>query len=114
MCENGLYAWLFLTVALAGQISFCPVGDSKAVKMSKSAVICQQTYKLREFNMQESRGIISSQHGRIEALQARRAILKDKIREELKRPSTSSELIRKLKLENLKLKDEIEGEIKSA
>jgi len=57
--------------------------------------------------MQESRGIISSQHGRIEALQARRAVLKDRIRAELKRPSTSEEVIRRLKLENLQLKDAI-------
>ena len=60
--------------------------------------------------MQESRGIISSQHGRVEALQAKRAALKEKIREERKRPATSNDLLKQLKQENLKLKDEIEEE----
>ncbi len=59
--------------------------------------------------MQNSRGIISSQPGHVEALQAKRAALKEQIRAERNRPATSPELIARLKRENLRLKDEIES-----
>ncbi len=64
--------------------------------------------------MQDSRGLISSQPGHVEALQAKRLALKTQIKEERKHPATSGEELKRLKLENLKLKDEIEEESKSA
>ena len=64
--------------------------------------------------MQETRGIISSKTGHVEALHAKRLALKDKIREARKSPATSEETVKKLKLENLRLKDEIERHSKTA
>jgi hypothetical protein len=64
--------------------------------------------------MQESRGIVSSQSSRIEALQSRRALLKEKIRQEQGRPARSPDVIKQLKQENLRLKDEIHQETQRA
>lgn len=58
--------------------------------------------------MQHSRGVLSSKPGHIEALCAKRESLKEQIREARKRPATSGDLLRRLKTENLRLKDEIE------
>lgn len=64
--------------------------------------------------MQDSSGIISSQPGHIEALTAKREALKALIKEARKHPATGGNELNRLKRENLKLKDEIEQEIKSA
>ncbi|MCB9996458.1 MAG: DUF465 domain-containing protein [Rhodospirillales bacterium] len=64
--------------------------------------------------MQHTRGVVASEHGRLQALVAKREALKELIREEKKRPSTGGDLLRRLKLENLKLKDEIEEQSRHA
>lgn len=60
--------------------------------------------------MQHSRGVISSEPGRLQALVARREALKELICEEKKRPATGGDHLKRLKLENLKLKEKIEEE----
>ena len=59
--------------------------------------------------MQTSR-VISSQPGRLQALVARHTALKEQIEQEMKHPAYNAEIVRTLKSEKLKLKDEIELE----
>lgn len=60
--------------------------------------------------MQDSRGVISSQPGRLEALRAKHAVLKSQIAQEQKSPATSSEALKIMKIQKLKLKEQIEEE----
>ena len=60
--------------------------------------------------MQTSRGLVSSQPGRLEALRARHAAIDERIQEEQKSPAMSDTLLRRLKAEKLMLKDEIQDE----
>lgn len=54
------------------------------------------------------RGLMSSEPGRLEALRSRHAALKELIRQEQKHPATEGDILKRLKLEKLKLKEEIE------
>lgn len=58
--------------------------------------------------MPYSREIISSGHGRLEALRARHEALKERIREELKHPSINNFILQELKKEKLRIKEEKE------
>jgi len=64
--------------------------------------------------MTASRGYHAAQPGHLEALCAKKAILEQRIREEMKHPSTSSIDISRLKIEKLRIKDRIELERKQA
>lgn len=64
--------------------------------------------------MQSTRALASSQNGRLQALQARHAALQDRIREEMKHPSTGNETLKHLKLQKLRLKEQIEQEMRRA
>jgi len=64
--------------------------------------------------MQTVRALASSQNGRLQALRARHSAIQDQIHEEMKHPSTGMDMIKRLKLEKLKLKDEIEEEMRRA
>ena len=57
--------------------------------------------------MQTSRGYVSVQNPHIEALRARHAMLAQRIDDAMKHPSTDDLALRMLKLQKLKLKDEI-------
>ncbi len=54
-----------------------------------------------------SREQSSAQSGRLEALRTRHATLARRIEEEEKHPSTGSPFIRRMKIEKLRLRDEI-------
>jgi len=58
--------------------------------------------------MHYSRGLISSQPGRLESLRAKHEALKERIHEELKHPATGGDILKRLKLEKLRVKEEIE------
>ncbi len=60
--------------------------------------------------MAYSRRVLSSEPGRLEALRTKHAALKDLIREEQKRPAGGEDVLRRLKLEKLRLKEHIEEE----
>lgn len=60
--------------------------------------------------MQESRTDVSPQSGRMDALRKRHALLEGRIFEEQKRPFSSGDMLRKLKRQKLRLKEEIEAE----
>ncbi len=64
--------------------------------------------------MSNSQALISAEHGRLNALVARREAVKERIREERKYPALAGEILRELKIENLRLKDEIEFERRRA
>ena len=57
---------------------------------------------------------VSPHDGRIEALKARHAALEEQISGELKSPAAPHNILKQLKIEKLKLKDEIEEEIRKA
>ena len=59
--------------------------------------------------MSDYRGMSQAQKGHLEALKSRHVALSRRIEEEQGRPAASNALIRKLKAEKLKLKDQIEG-----
>ena len=52
----------------------------------------------------------TAQHKHLEAMRAKHAALEDKIHEEQKFPATSPATIRDLKLQKLRIKEEIEQE----
>lgn len=56
--------------------------------------------------MNFSRGVLSSETGYLEALRAKRAVLKEHIREARKNPAANSEILALLKRENVRLKDQ--------
>lgn len=56
-----------------------------------------------------SRGLVSAQPARVEALKARHAALAHKIEQEQNKLSTSDRYLRDLKRQKLVLKEEIEG-----
>lgn len=62
--------------------------------------------------MQSSRALASSQNGRLQALRARHAALQDQIHEEMKHPATGVENLKRLKLQKLRLKEQIEEEMR--
>ena len=57
----------------------------------------------------QSQGLTSAQAERLEALRRKHFTLKQKIKEERKRPALDEQKIYSLKQEKLRLKDEIEG-----
>ena len=59
--------------------------------------------------MNDYRGKQSAHSSHLEALRTRHVALSRRIEEEQLRPAASNSLIRKLKAEKLKLKDQIEG-----
>ena len=62
--------------------------------------------------MQSSRALASSPNGRLQALRARHAALQDQIHEEMKHPATGVENLKRLKLQKLRLKEQIEEEMR--
>lgn len=62
----------------------------------------------------QTRALVSSQNARLQALRSKHAAIQDQLHEEQKHPAATDDLIRRLKLEKLKIKDEIEEEIRRA
>jgi len=60
-------------------------------------------------NPASSKGLLSSQSSRIEALRQRHSVLSSRIEEAYKRPSTTDFYLSQLKKQKLSLKEEIEG-----
>ena len=62
--------------------------------------------------MQSNRALASSPNGRLQALQARHAALQDRIREEMRHPSAGNDTLKSLKIQKLRLKEQIEQEMR--
>jgi hypothetical protein len=58
--------------------------------------------------MMQTRGMADSNQGHLDALRAKHAALSEKIDDEMRSPSASHVLIRQLKAQKLRLKDQIE------